>query len=450
MEKQQQNWRLLEDIKKMKTRAVRLHGKEKLSLDVIELPQLGNRELRAKIITDSLCFSTYKAWQQGEAHKRTPDDLKKYPVIVGHEFAGIIEEIGKDLKGKYSKGDFFILQPGIYYTGPIFVHAGIYAAVGYSFPFCGGNAQDVIIPQPVIDRNAILTFKNCSFFEASLAEPFCCIIGAAHEQYHDTIGDHRHIMGIKEGGNLAILGAGGPMGIGMLDYFLHGDMKPSLIMATDVYEDKLNRVKQLFNNKKNRVKLVFVNPKKEDLFWKSKKLTDGKLFDDIFTLFPSGEVIETADKLLGENGTHNFFAGPSDKDLSAQINFYHIHYSHHKHIGISGGNTQDLKEALKLIEKQRLHPAHMISAIGGLDSVIDAIENFPNMPTGKKMIYTGIKMPLVELSELKKLSEKEDTPPIYKKIYVDLDAIISKNSGLWCKEAEKYILGRKEVSFRLA
>ena len=433
----------------MKTRAVRLHGKKKFSLDVIELPKLDKRELRTKVITNSLCFSTYKAWQQGETHKRTPNNLKKYPIIVGHEFAGIIEEVGKDLKGKYTEGDFFILQPSIYYTGSIFVRGGIYAAVGYSFPFCGGDAQDIIIPQPVIDSNAVLIFKDCAFFEASLAEPLCCIIGAAHEQYHDTIGEHRHIMGIKEGGNLAILGAGGPMGIGMLDYFLYGDIKPSIIMATEIDDEKLNRAKRLFSNDKSSVKLVFINHQKQNIFSKAKKLTKGKLFDDIFTLFPSEKLIETADKLLGENGTHNFFAGPSDKDLSAQVNFYHIHYSHHRHIGISGGNTQDLKEALDLIEKKRLSPAKMISAVGGLDSVIRAIENFPNLPAGKKMIYTGVKMPLVELSELKKLSQKENIPLFYKKIYRDLYAITSGNKGLWCKEAEKYILSREEISFRL-
>ena len=433
----------------MKTKAVRLHGKKKLSLDVIELPKVGARELRAKIITNSLCFSTYKTYQQGQTHKKTPNNLKKNPVIVGHEFTGIIQEVGKSLKGRYSKGDFFALQPAIYYTGPIFIPGGIYGAVGYSFPFCGGNAQDIIIPQPVIESGAVVKFKNCAFFEASLAEPLSCIIGAVNEQYHTTIGEHRHIMGIREGGALAILGSGGPMGIGMLDYFLHADIKPSFIMATDIDDGKLNHIKRLFADDKNRVNVVFLNPKKENIFLKAKKLTGGKLFDDVFTLFHSKEVLQTADKLLGENGTHNFFAGPSDKKLSAAVNFYNIHYSHRKHMGVSGGNTEDLKEALKLIEKRRLRPAKMISAIGGLDSIIGAIKNLPHLPSGKKMFYTGIKMPLVELAELKKLSRYKNIPSVYKKIYRDLDCIISQNEGLWCREAEKYILSREEISFRL-
>lgn len=433
----------------MKTKAVRLHGKEKLSLDTLELPAPGERELRAKVITNSLCFSTYKAWKQGESHKRTPEDLKKNPVIVGHEFAGIIEEAGAGLRDKFSPGEYFIIQPAILYEGPLFVHGGIYGAPGYSFEYCGGNAQDVIIPRHVVDSDAVLTFKDCPFFEASLAEPLSCIIGAAHEQYRADPGKHRHVMGIREGGNLAILGGGGPMGMAMLDYFLHADRKPAMVLIVEIDPSKLKRAKELFSREAGDITLNFVNPNEKNLREAAESMTAGKLFDDVFTMFPSEALVKTADMLLGDNGTNNFFAGPPDNTMSAPVNFYHVHYSNHKHIGSSGGNTADLKEAVSMMEENRLNPGQMIAAVGGLDSVPGAIPKLPELAAGKNLIYTGISMPLTPLGDFRKLGADENVPRSLRVIYAELHSLIEDNSGMWSEEAENFILSRPDIDFRL-
>jgi len=250
------------------------------------------------------------------------------------------------------------------------------------------------------------------------------------------------------------LGGGGPMGLGMIDYFLHADLKPGLLVVTEMDEKRIKRAQQIFSSSRSKQsggpKLVFLNPGKEDLLAQANKLTDNKLFDDIFTLFPAPNIIEQADQLLAEDGCHDFFAGPPSKPLRVTVDFYEIHYSSHKHIGSSGGNTEDLKEALKLLEEDRLNPAQMVSAVGGLDSIVETIPKLPSLPGGKKLIYTGIKMPLVELSELEALSKKESTPPLYRKVYADLAHILAQNQDLWSKEAEDYILSRKELSWRLS
>ncbi len=64
------------------------------------------------VISDSVCLSTWKAALLGSEHKRVPDDLENHPVITGHECAGVIVEVGKNLTGKYKKGQRFVL--GIY------------------------------------------------------------------------------------------------------------------------------------------------------------------------------------------------------------------------------------------------------------------------------------------------------------------------------------------------
>ena len=77
----------------MKTKALRLYGKNDLRLEEFELPAITEDEILAEVVTDSICMSSYKAAQQGGDHKRVPDDVENNPIIIGHEFCGIIREV---------------------------------------------------------------------------------------------------------------------------------------------------------------------------------------------------------------------------------------------------------------------------------------------------------------------------------------------------------------------
>ena len=68
-----------------------------------------------------------------------------------------------------------------------------------------------------------------------------CIIGGAHASYHTKSGSYVHKMGIREGGKLALLAGAGPMGLGMVDYIVHCDRKPSLVIVTDIDSARLSR-----------------------------------------------------------------------------------------------------------------------------------------------------------------------------------------------------------------
>ena len=56
----------------MKTKAVRLYGKEDLRLEEFELPEIKDDEILASVVSDSICMSTFKAAEQGPDHKRVP------------------------------------------------------------------------------------------------------------------------------------------------------------------------------------------------------------------------------------------------------------------------------------------------------------------------------------------------------------------------------------------
>ena len=97
----------------MKTKAVRLYGKDDLRLEEFELPQIKEDEILAKVVSDSLCMSSYKAAHQGPEHKRVPDNVAENPVIIGHEFAGEIVEVGSKWASEFKAGDKFSIQPAL-------------------------------------------------------------------------------------------------------------------------------------------------------------------------------------------------------------------------------------------------------------------------------------------------------------------------------------------------
>ena len=72
---------------KVKTRAVRLYGKNDLRLEEFELPETKDNEILAKVVTDSICMSSYKAAKQGADHKRVPVDVATNLLLLGMSFA---------------------------------------------------------------------------------------------------------------------------------------------------------------------------------------------------------------------------------------------------------------------------------------------------------------------------------------------------------------------------
>ncbi|MBQ7499399.1 MAG: zinc-binding dehydrogenase [Clostridia bacterium] len=414
----------------MKTKAVRLYGTNDLRLEEFELPAIKDDEILAHVISDSICMSSHKAAIQGANHKRVPDDVADNPVIIGHEFCGEIVEVGAKWADQYKPGDKFSIQPAMNYKGSL-------AAPGYSYKYIGGDATYIIIPHEVMETGCLLNYKGEAFFYGSLAEPMSCIVGGYHANYHTTAGSYVHDMGIVEGGNMAILAGAGPMGLGAIDYAIHNPRKPKLVVVTDLDDARLARAASILTVEDaaaNGVTLKYVNTGKcDDPVAELMSYTDGKGYNDVFVYAPVKPVVEMGDKLLARDGCLNFFAGPTNTAFSAEFNFYNVHYSSTHICGTSGGNTADMIEALSMMEKGEINPAAMITHIGGLPAVIETTLNLPKIPGGKKLVYTNKDIPLTAIADFEELGK---TDPFY----ADLAKIVAGSNGLWCAEAEKYLL----------
>jgi threonine dehydrogenase-like Zn-dependent dehydrogenase len=412
----------------MKTRAAVLAGKNKIYIREFKLPEISEDELLVKVVSDSVCLSTYKALIRGEEHKRVPQNVSEHPAIVGHEFAGVIEKVGSNLKCKFSEGQRFVLQPAMG------LESG-YSA-GYSYEYFGGDTTYCIIPKIAIDLGCVLPLNGTYFANASLSEPMSCIIGAFHAAYHTQQYVYKYDMGIKEGGKVALLGCAGPMGLGAIEYAINGSIKPKLVVVVDIDEARLNRAASLIKVEEARekgIQLIYLNTKNIDAVSELIKLSGGKGYDDVFVFAAVKQLIEAADDILGNDGCLNFFAGPTDNNFKAPFNFYKVHYEGTHIVGTSGGSTGDMLESIELSDKGLINPSFMITHVGGLNAVPDTVRNLPNIPGGKKLIYPHIEMELTAIEDFEKLGENSE-------FYRKLAEICKKNNNVWCEEAEKFLL----------
>lgn len=413
----------------MKAKAVRMYGEMDLRLEEFELPEIKEDEILVKVMSDSICMSTYKLAKQGKKHKRAPQDIDVHPIIVGHEFSGDIVQVGDKWKDQFKPGEKFALQPALNYKGSL-------DSPGYSYRYCGGASTYCIIPHEVMELGCLLKYDGDSYFKASLGEPMSCIIGGYHANYHTNKQNYDHAMGTKEGGNILIMGGCGPMGLGAVSYGLCFENKPKRIVVTDISEEKIARAKECIPESEaaeKGIELIYVNTSAyDDPEAELMKISEGHGYDDVFVYVPFKPVAEMGDRLLAFDGCMNFFAGPTDNQFKAEINLYNCHYTSTHIMGTTGGNTADLIEAIDRAAKHEINPAVMVTHVGGINAIADATCHLPEIPGGKKLTYMQFDMPLTALTDFAELGK---TDPLFAK----LDACVKANRGLWNAEAEKIL-----------
>lgn len=410
----------------MKTKAVRLYGANDLRLEEFDLPKLSDNEILLKIISDSLCASTYKAVKQGTAHKRVPPDIAEKPIIIGHETCGVIMEIGKNVKG-FTVGQKVVIQPALK------LESGY--DPGYSYQFIGGSATYAVVPEIVLQKGCLIPYNGDSFFEGSLVESLACVIRGYKGLYHTDYTDYTRTDGAKTGGKIAILGGAGPMGIGAVELAI-GYAGVKQVVVTDLDQQRLDYAAKkcsVEEAKKRGVDLKYVNTSQmENVEDQLIKISDGG-FDDVFVMVPVASLYTMAEKICKTDGCINFFAGPAVHDLQGSLNLYRVHYDGIHVVGTAGSIPNDMKEIISLIENKKINAGALVSHILGLNATIDSVMSMGKPDGAKKVCYTGLNLPLVAIDDFEELGK---TDPMFKK----LDQIVKQNGGLWCAEAEEYLL----------
>jgi D-xylulose reductase len=178
-------------------KALVLEKVRELSLRDIDVPlKVGPDDVKIKIDTVGVCGSDVHYY----THGRIGDFVVKAPMVLGHEAAGFVVEIGANVKS-LAVGDRVCMEPGIPDLSSRASKLGLYnvdpAVVFWATPPVHG------VLTPYVVHPAAFTFKlpdNVSFAEAAMVEPFAVGLQAAVK------------AGIRPGDSAVVTGAG-PIGI---------------------------------------------------------------------------------------------------------------------------------------------------------------------------------------------------------------------------------------------
>jgi len=311
-----------------KMRALVLERQHELALRDIDLPQeVGPGEVKIKIHTVGVCGSDVHYY----THGRIGPFVVNAPMVLGHEAAGTIVEVGVGVT-HLKIGDRVCMEPGIPDPNSKASRLGMYnidpAVTFWATPPIHG------VLTPFVVHPANYTFKlpdNVSFAEGAMVEPFAVGMQAATKAK------------ITPGDTAVVLGAG-PIGTMVAIAALAGGCARAIV--ADLAQPKLDIAAQYQG-------VIPVNIREKNLIEEVKRLTDDWGADVVFECSGSPKAWETVMELPRPGGAIVAVGLPvapvgfdvstaSTKEISIETVFRYAH-QYERSIALIASGRVDLK-----------------------------------------------------------------------------------------------------------
>jgi D-xylulose reductase len=308
--------------------ALVLEKAKELSLRDIEIPEtLGPHDVRIKLHTVGVCGSDVHYYETG----RIGPFVVEAPMVLGHEAAGTIIEIGSEVK-HLKVGDRVCMEPGIPDPNGKATRLGMYnldpAVRFWATPPIHG------VLRPTVVHPEAFTFKlpdNVSFAEGALVEPL-------------AVGMHSATKARIKPGDIAIVMGAGPIGMVTILSALAGGC--GQVIVTDVDQPKLDLAATLGP-------VTPVNVSKESLVDVVNEMTDGWGADIVFEASGNPRAAASVFDPLAPGGCVIYIGMPNDPIaydvVAAQIKEARVEhifrYAHvyPKALSLMGGGRLDVK-----------------------------------------------------------------------------------------------------------
>lgn len=302
------------------------------------IPKVGPGDMLVKTVACGLCGGEAMEWYHAP----------RAPKVMGHEPAGIVIEVGKDVT-KFKEGDRVFVN---HHVGRIQSHLSLRGHFTRD-PFYnktelhpGAMCEYFLAPAINLETDTHIIPDHVSFEAATVMEPWGCVVGGLK------------VCGIQPGDTVAVVG-NGFMGMGFIHMAaLFGAGK---IIALDFSDWRLAKAKELGAD-------ITINPKNEDAVEKLFDLTNGYGADTVIVTVPNTKAWEQAYALVGTGGTLHFGAPPPG-DQNWTINPEKLYFSEVTFTSKYSADHHDTYQVLRWLDSGRIEPGLAITHRFPLDGI---------------------------------------------------------------------------------
>jgi threonine dehydrogenase-like Zn-dependent dehydrogenase len=374
-------------------------GFDHLQIRKVPVPLPGPRQMLARVDAAGICTSNIKLVEQGPKHSLLYGwDLTRYPLILGDEGSVTLVEVGEELHRQYKRGERYVIQPAIEHS-PI-NHRERYRdgakgveKIAVSYTLAGHLAEYILITEEILAGKCLIPLPEeaTPYAHAAMAEPLSCVISAQDHHLHliqeGPLAARRALKGLKPGGVTMIIGSGA---MGRMHVDLALSYRPKAIIATDLIDERLKRVRQLFGLRAEKlgVALHAVDPSTTDVQGLVNDLTDHQGADDVIVAVGAGKAIEIAQDYTARGAVLNLFGGLKKGEDIIGLDTSTVHYREVNVTGSSGGSPWDVVRTLELMVSGEINAGAHITRIGDLDHAIEFLEMVKAQEIdGKAVVY---------------------------------------------------------------
>lgn len=305
-------------------------------LEELPRPEVGPGELLVKIQASGICGSDVMEWYR----------LHKAPLVLGHEIAGEVIEVGPGVK-RFQVGDRVTATHHV----PCFTchycrsgHETVCDTLLSGTHFDpGGFCEYVRLAAVNVERGTWKLPDEVSFDQATFVEPLACVLRG-----------QRH-AGVRPAASVLVLGSGIS---GLMHVSLAAASGAGLIVATDLNEYRLAAAKRFGADAALRAD--------QDVAERFREMNNGRGADVVIVCATAESVFLQAMAAVGRGGTILFFA-PTMAGVTIPLSVNDLFWRRDVTITTTyAGSPADCTEALELIHRQRVPVADMITHSFGL------------------------------------------------------------------------------------
>ncbi len=331
-----------------KMKAIVYYGVENIKIEQILIPECKEDELRVKIDACSVCGTDLKAYKSGNPRI-------KAPIVMGHEFTGIIDIVGEKVKD-FKIGERIVMATSVSCGSCYYCKNGNNNLCSdvkpMGFSYNGGMAEYTIIPSDAIKNGHVIKVpKGVKAEHAALAEPLSCAVNSIEN------------CNVEKGDTVVVSGAG-PMGI--LNLCVAKEYGAKKTILSEISENRLEQAGQFCDR--------LVNPAKEDLAKVVMEETNGIGADVVIVAAPAAGPQETALDYVRKRGSVCLFASlPVGKNI-INLDSRKIHYGELRIVGSSDSTPKQVKKAVELLQSKSFPADKIASHILKFDEILKSFD----------------------------------------------------------------------------